>query len=66
MVPLPPYWCELNPTELVFQALVARLSGERKRYKALNNNEFYYNIDDEMSRFKQSDVKSFFLKCGYK
>ena len=31
MIPLPSYWCELNPTKLVFWTMIARLNGERKR-----------------------------------
>ena len=65
MVPLPPYWCELNPTELVFQTLLARLVSERRRYNATSNDSFFDDIDGEMGRFTRKDVKSFFVKCGY-
>ena len=59
MVPLPPYWCELNLTELVFQTLLVRLNTERRRYNATSSNNFYLDIDGEMGAFSQSDVKIF-------
>ena len=48
MIALPPYWCELNPTELVFQTLLARLTADRARYNSSSNDEFYDCIVDEM------------------
>ena len=66
MVSLPPYLCELNPTERVFQVLLARLDGERKRYNATSNNEFVDDIDGEEMQFNRRDVKSFFDRCGCK
>ena len=66
MVPLPPYWCELNPTELVFQTLLARLRSDRARYNSKNNTEFYDSIIKEMMQFSFDDVIAFYLKCGYK
>ena len=65
MVPLPPYWCELNLTKLVFQTLVACLTAKRRRYNALSNDDFFNNIDDEMLNFTHDDVKLFYSKCGY-
>ena len=59
MAPLPPYWCELNPTELVFQTLLARLASERRRYNATSNDNFYDDIDGEMGRFTRKDVNFF-------
>ena len=66
MVPLPPYWCELNPTELVFQTLLARLRSDRARYNSESNTKFYDNIIKEMMQFSYDDVIAFYLKCGYK
>ena len=66
MVPLPPYWCKLDPTEQCFQTLVARLSSERKRYNASSNDNFFDDIDGEMSNFSRADVDANFTKCGYK
>ena len=66
MVPLPPYWCELNPTELVFQTLLARLNAERRRYNATSNDTFFLDIDGEMGVFSHRDVKKMYIKCGYK
>ena len=66
MVPLPPYWCELNPTELVFQTLLARLNAERRRYNATSNDTFFLDIDGEMGAFSHRDVKKMYIKCGYK
>ena len=65
MVPLPPYWAELNPTELVFNALVERQMGERRRYNASSNEDFYDDIDGELQNFTIKDVRSFYSKCGY-
>ena len=66
MIALPPYWCELNPTELVFSTLLARLSSERARYNSSSNDKFYNCIVDEMYDFSIDDTMSFFIKCGYK
>ena len=65
MVPLPPYWCELNPTELVFNSLLMNMRSERKRYNAGTNDQFFDDIDAEMNDFTRDEVKSFFKKCGY-
>ena len=40
MITLPPYHREFNPTELVYNTLLQRLSGERARYNCLDANEF--------------------------
>ena len=64
-VALPPYWCELNPTKLVFQTMLARLREERARYNSSSNDEFYDSIIDDLYNFTIDDVISF-LKCGYK
>ena len=66
MVPLPPYWCELNPTELVFQTLLARLRSDRSRYNAKNNDVFYDSIIKKMMQFSYEDVTAFYIKCGCK
>ena len=66
MVALPPYWCELNPTELVFQTLLARLTAKRARYNSSSNDVFYNCIVDEMYHFSIDDCISFFKKCRYK
>ena len=66
MVPLPPYWCELNPTGLVFQTLLARLDSERKRYNATSNDMFVDDIDGEMMQFNRRDVKNFLLTVDIK
>ena len=66
MIALPPYWCELNPTELVFQILLARLAAERARYNSSSNDEFHASIVDEMYEFSMDDCTLFFKKCGYK
>ena len=65
MIALPSYWCELNPTELVFQTMLARMKAERARYNSSSNDEFYDSIIDEMYKFSIDDVISFFNKCRY-
>ena len=55
MVALPPYWCELNPTELVFQTMLARMKAQRARYNSSSNDEFYDCIVEEMYEFSIDD-----------
>ena len=66
MVPLPPYWCELNPSELVFQILLARLRSDRARYNLKNNNEFHISIINEIMQFLYDYVIAGGFKCRYK
>ena len=40
MIPLPPYHPDLNPTELVFNGLLQRLSAQRSRYHSLGADNF--------------------------
>ena len=66
MVPLPPYWYELNPTELVFQTLLARLRSDRVRYNSKSNTEFYDSIIKEMMQCSYDDAIALYLRYGYK
>ena len=66
MIALPSYWCEINPTELVFQIFLARLAVKMERYNSSSNDEIYYCIVDEMYEFSIDDCISFYKKCGYK
>ena len=65
MIALSPYWYKLNPTELVFQMLLARMKSERARYNTLSDDIIYDNIMNEMLNFSFDDVTSFYTKCGY-
>ena len=60
IVALPPYWCAVNPTKLVFQTMLAWLKAERTRYNSSSNDEFYDIIINELYKFTIDDVISFF------
>ena len=64
-VALPPYSPELNPTELVFNALVQRLKSERARHIALDAEDFKDAIKIEMASFDLLDVIRMYTACGY-
>ena len=40
MITLPPYHPGFNPTELVFNTILQRLSGKRARYNSLDADDF--------------------------
>ena len=65
MIPLPPYHPDLNPTELVFNTLLQRLSSERARYNCLFARDFEDAIHIAMNNFDHSDVIAFYKNCGY-
>ena len=65
MIPLPPYHPDFNPTELVFNTLLQRLTAERARYKSLDAYDFLDAILLELCKFTRLDVISFYQKCGY-
>ena len=65
MIPLPPYHPDFNPTELVFNALLQRLTAERARYRSLDAYDFLDAIIVELCKFTHKDVVSFYQKCGY-
>ena len=64
-VALPPYSPELNPTELVFNALLQRLRSERARYTSLDASDFKDAIKQEMNAFDLLDVVRMYKACGY-
>ena len=64
-VALPPYSPELNPTELVFNALLQRLKSERARYTALDAEDFKDALHIEMGSFDLLDVVRMYQACGY-
>ena len=47
MITLPPYHPGFNSTELVFNTLLQRLSGERDRYNCLDANNFFDAVKKE-------------------
>ena len=57
MIPLPPYWCKLNLTKLVFQTVTVRLNGERERYNGTFNDGFFTDFDGKLQCFNRCDVK---------
>ena len=65
MIPLPPYHPDFNPTELVFNTLLQRLTAERARYRSLDAYDFLDAIIVELCKFTHKDVVSFYQKCGY-
>jgi len=65
MIPLPPYTPELNPTELVFNALVARLKATRSRSTVTPGHAFACWIQEELDSMSRSDVKNFYKHMGY-
>ena len=65
MIPLPPYHPDLNPTELVFNTLLQRLSSERARYNLLFATDFLDAIHIAMSNFDITDVIAYYKHCGY-
>ena len=65
MIPLPPYHPDLNPTELVFNTLLMRLSSERARYECLFATGFLDAIHIAMRKFNLCNVIAFYKHCGY-
>ena len=65
MITLPPYHPDFNPTELVFQCLLRRLTCDRSRYNSLDATNFLDAVKIEMNNFSLDDVKSFYRKFGY-
>lgn len=63
MIPLPPYYCELNPTELVFRALLMRLKAIRCR--SSSPIDFLSEVRKVLSQISYQAVKSFYKECGY-
>jgi transposase len=64
MVPLPPYTPELNPTELAFNAMTARIKASRSR-SILAPGHFAAAVKEEFNRMSRRDVKKFYTHCGY-
>ena len=65
MITLPPYHPDYNPTELIFNALLQRLSAQRVRYKSLAADDFLDAICVKMDTFTCHDVIGFFRHYGY-
>ena len=65
MIALPPYHPDFNPTELVFNTLLQRLSAQRARYNSMDAYDFLDAIIIELSKFSHEDILSFYQKCGY-
>ena len=65
MITLPPYHPDYNPTELVFNTLLQRISAQRARYKSLAADDFLDAICIELDSFTRHDVVGFFRHCGY-
>ena len=65
MIMLPPYSPEFNPTELVFNTLLQRLSSVQARYNTVSEMDFLHDIVRAMDYFDVYDVKVFYNFCGY-
>ena len=65
MMNLPPYHLELNPTELVFNTLLQRLTPVRGRYNSLYAVDYKHDIELIMSNFDLIDVFAFYEHSGY-
>ena len=73
MITLPPYHPDFNPTELVFNTTLQRLSARRARYKCwripLGNSfrdiSFKQCIIFELDNFTRNDILSFYHSQGY-
>ena len=65
MITLPPYSPKLNPTELVFNTLLQRLSSIQARYRTVSEMAFLDAIVKAMYCFDIHDVKAFYNFCGY-
>ena len=65
MITLPPYSPELNPTELVFNALLQRLVSVQARYNAVREMDFFVAIKMAMDGFSNLDARAFYNHCGY-
>ena len=66
IITLPPYSPEFNPTKLMFDALLQRLSSVHTRYNKVGEMNFVDAIGQAMNAFDLHDVKAFYNFCGYK
>ena len=66
MIPLPPYYAELNPTEFIFNTLVERMKATLARCGMGDPKKFKDEIIYELSLFTYDDVYKMFKNCGYK
>ena len=66
MIPLPPYYAELNPTEYVFNTLTQRMKSTLVRCGMFDPTRFKEEIILELGRFTHLDIAKFFNHCGYK
>ena len=67
MIPLPPYYAELNPTEYVFNTLTERMKSTLARGSGMFDPAlFKHEITCELKKFTHCDVAKFFHHCGYK
>ena len=67
MIPLPPYYTELNPTEYVFNTLTERMKSTLARSDGMFDPAlFKHEITCELKEFTHCDVAKFFYHCGYK
>ena len=65
MVPLPPYYPELNPTEFVFGHLVHQLKRKYVRQKAQTDEDFVGMIEETVDEIEWSTVFGEYKHCGY-
>ena len=66
MIPLPPHYAELNPTEYVFNTLTERMRSTLAHGGMFDPALFKHEITCELKKFTHYDVAKFFYCCGYK
>jgi transposase len=64
IVPLPPFTPELNPTELAFDEMTARIKASRSR-SILALVDFAEVVKEEFDNMSRRDVKKFYRRCDY-
>ncbi len=65
MIPLPPYYAELNPTEFVFNYLVSILKRDRARYISDTNELFVNKIGTAIDSISRNLIVKEYKHCGY-
>ena len=65
MITLPPYHPKLNPTELVFRAILMKLRSMRSHYEEFKLNDVTREITNFLyHEISRDEVKSFYSQCG--
>lgn len=65
MLPLPPYHCELNPTEFIFHHLVKQMQYDYIRQNSNNDIDFVTRVENSLLEIQFDDVWKNYRHCGY-